>query len=197
MKALLQRLWHRIALRLRHRPALQFLHRRGADALPHSDTTLSEHLCRVHLLLRAWGADRDVAAAALLHSIYGTEFLADAVAGDAERADVRRLIGERAESLVWLWHSLVRTSLPEAATRAGDPFVLSRLSGERMPITRTQLVDLANLMIADAVEQLPRRNAAARARQRTLLTPLLPLALPEAAAAARIQLTEPDSDASP
>jgi hypothetical protein len=184
-------LFHGIALPLRQRRPLRFLRERGADALAHSDTTLTLHLRRVHLLLKAWGAGTDVAAAALLHSIYGTEFLRDAVTAASERVYVRELIGERAEALVWLWHSLQRESLTACADHAQDPYVVSRLTGERLPLTRTQFAGLANLMIADAVEQLPRRDAAARARQRGLLTPLFPFALPAAVDAARAVLDPP------
>lgn len=188
------RLVHRVALPLRHRRPLRFLQQRGADTLAHSDTTLTLHLRGVHLLLCEWGAGTDVAAAALLHSIYGMEFLHDAVTDASERARVRALIGDRAEALVWLWHSLQRESLPACAEHSQEaPFVMSRFGDERMPITRAQLADLANLMIADAVEQLPRRNAAARARQRGLLRPLFPFALPAAIVAARALLDPPDS----
>ena len=163
---------------------ISFLRSTGADRVEHSGERLLDHLAATHELLAGWGVRQAVCDAALFHSVYGTQFLEDTVVGLERREEVRARIGDEAEELVWLWHGVRRKSLAENLERSGD-FRLERLDGEVVPLSEQQFHDLVDLMIADAVEQLPRRRAQDRKRQRDWLTPFLPLATPAAAAAAR------------
>jgi hypothetical protein len=130
-----------------------------------------------------------VCAAALFHSVYGTErFTRTLLSADA-RNEVRALIGAEAEALAWLWCALERESL-EAALHEDPPRSLAALDGSPLPATHAQVLDLANLLVANAVEQTPRESAEKREKQRQRLAPFLGAVLPSAAAAARDLLGE-------
>jgi hypothetical protein len=107
------------------------------------------------------------------------------VIGTDRRDDVRGLIGEDAEAIVWLWHGIRRESLAPNLEREDGELSIELRDDSEVPITRQQFLDLVNLMVADAVEQLPRRLPENVERQRGWLTPFLPLALPAGAEAAR------------
>jgi hypothetical protein len=80
-----------------------FLRDRGADGMPHPGGTLLAHLGRVQGLLADWGADAVVQTAGLCHATYGTDGFAPALLPLSDRATLVALIGERAESLVYLY----------------------------------------------------------------------------------------------
>jgi len=102
---------------------LRFLRSHGAEDIEHPGGTLLEHLVRVAGTLAAWGADGDVRLAGLCHATYGTDGFGTALLEVGRRAELRQLIGARAENLVYLYGSLDR-----AATypRLGDATVLVR-----------------------------------------------------------------------
>ena len=77
-----------------------FLHERGAHLISHSCSTLLDHLKGTHALLQEWGNDEDTCNAGLFHSVYGTHNFSTVLIQD--RDQLRNLIGEKAEHLVWL-----------------------------------------------------------------------------------------------
>ena len=171
-----ERLW-----RARH---IRFLRKAGAGRIDHSGERLLDHLAATHDLLASWGARPALRDAALFHSVYGTQFLADELLGPDRRDDVRARIGEEAEELAWLWHAVRRESLAANLERDGGLSIECQ-DGTTVAISRRQFEDLVNLWVADAVEQLPRRDAESLERQRGRLTPLLGVAMPAAESAAR------------
>lgn len=164
------------------RPHVRFLRRIGAGHVPHSGTTLLAHLRGTETLLRRFGLREELCSAGLFHSVYGTERFPDAVISVRDRDSVRSRIGAEAESLVFTWHVVERRSL---AQRLAPPATARRRDGEPLPLSDSEFRDIVDLMIADALEHLPRGDEASRERQRTWLTPFLPLASASAAAAAR------------
>jgi hypothetical protein len=163
---------------------LDFLRTAGAERVEHSGENLLDHLLATRDVLAGWGARAALCDAALFHSVYGTQFLGDGIVGADQRHRVRELIGDEAEAVAWLWHSVRRESLRENLERDAD-FRIECADDTVAPISRQQFLDLVNLMIADAVEQLPRRGPESVERQQGWLTPFLPMAMPEAARAAR------------
>jgi hypothetical protein len=101
-----------------------FLRDRGAADIPHPGGTLLEHLGRVDRLLAAWGADPTVQVAGLCHATYGTDGFDRSLLPTAERATLLDLIGERAESLVYLYASCDRNAVYPRIQ--GTPAVLFR-----------------------------------------------------------------------
>ena len=84
----------------------QFLIEQGADSIPHSDRTLLEHLINVEKILRICQCSDSVCKAGLIHSVYGTEFFT--VVTTTDREAVKKIAGERAEYLAWIFCNAMR-----------------------------------------------------------------------------------------
>jgi SM-20-related protein len=82
---------------------VEFLRSLGADKINHSGRTLLAHLIGTRNLLRKWGASVNVQNAGLFHSIYGTVSFKHALKSVADRDEIKNLIGEEAESLVYIF----------------------------------------------------------------------------------------------
>jgi uncharacterized protein DUF6817 len=83
------------------REARDWLRRRGADDIEHAGGSLYEHLGRVYDRLGRLGLDDDVRLAGLTHAVYGTDGFAVSLLDVADRAELRTLVGERAERQVY------------------------------------------------------------------------------------------------
>jgi len=133
-----------------------FLQQRGAHHAAHSGHTLWAHLAGVHDLLARWGAARPLQLAGLFHSVYGTQVFAKVSVPKTERANVIRLIGEPAETLVWLFAHLPRPMLFENSLRSGH-FVWTDIDGQPplQSIGRPSALqgDLLVLECANLIEQ--------------------------------------------
>ncbi|GAA2034633.1 DUF6817 domain-containing protein [Nocardiopsis rhodophaea] len=79
------------------------LESRGARKIPHPGGDLLAHLTRVAHLLENWGADRDLCVAGLCHACYGTDELDVDLFDSARRDELTRVIGQRAEELVYVY----------------------------------------------------------------------------------------------
>lgn len=74
----------------------ELLHHTGLAAF-------DEHLKGVKTVLQLWEASKDVCNAGLFHSIYGTEGFQGYKFPILRRREIRNLIGEEAERLVWIF----------------------------------------------------------------------------------------------
>src|ERR687886_2611498 len=83
--------------------ARAWLRERGADRVPHAGGSLYDHLGRVHDRLAALGLGADVRLAGLTHAAYGTDGFPACLLDVADRIVLRRLVGERAERMVYLY----------------------------------------------------------------------------------------------
>jgi hypothetical protein len=102
---------------------------RGAGRLPHPGGTLYEHLARVAALLAEWGADEDLQVAGLCHACYGTAGYDQALLTLDERAVLRALVGNVAESLVYLYGSCDRAAVYPALSKPGTVPFRDRFTG--------------------------------------------------------------------
>jgi hypothetical protein len=119
------------------RPVREFLRERGAARLAHPGGTLLDHVTRVAALLAEWGAGEELRAAGLCHACYGTDGYAPALLGLDERPVLREMIGERAESLVYLYASCDRAAVyPGLASEGPVPFVNRFTGATRTPPER-------------------------------------------------------------
>lgn len=75
----------------------------GAGEIRHSGRTLFDHLVGTARCLAQWGCERDVCAAGLFHSVYGTSSFRHGLLAIADRPALRLRIGEAAEQLVFLF----------------------------------------------------------------------------------------------
>jgi hypothetical protein len=91
--------------------AEKFLRERGAASLKHPGGTLYEHLVRVAATLTRWEASPATRAAGLCHACYGTDSFEVTLMRLDERPVLAELIGQPAESLVYLYGSCDRSAV--------------------------------------------------------------------------------------
>ncbi|MFX0592797.1 DUF6817 domain-containing protein [Melissospora conviva] len=144
-----------------HEEKLAFLASHGVAELAHSDADLLAHLRGVHDLLAEWGSRSALCDAGLFHSVYGTEIFPTGAIPHEMRPAVRELIGEEAEVLAYLFGTVTRNALFDAAFD-GPPFLLEDRSGGCVAVTAGQYADLAALTVANWLEQRPRFAEATR-----------------------------------
>ena len=95
--------------------------------------------------------------AALFHSIYGTEIFQDFALSVERRAEVRALIGERAEYLAYVNCAMVRDTFDDAVEQHGAPYVLQdRLTGDSIEMNEQDFNDLVTIHLCDWLEQVAR-----------------------------------------
>jgi hypothetical protein len=83
-----------------------YLVAQGAHKQPHSGRSLLVHLEGVHRILVAAKSEPDVCRAGMFHSVYGTAAYKLQLLDREKRAEVRDLIGARAEEVAWTFCKL-------------------------------------------------------------------------------------------
>jgi len=158
---------------------IAYLERHGAADTAHSDADLLAHLRGVHDLLRSWGARDALCDAGLFHSAYGTDIFPTGTVPHEERPAVCALIGEEAETIAYLFGTLTRARLFDAAFD-GPPFLLESRAGETVGVTEAQYADLSAVTVANWLEPRPRFPAdkqRSRAREFDAMRAYLPAAM--------------------
>jgi aspartate beta-hydroxylase len=143
---------------LRLEETLCELKRRRAYLVRHGRGSLEQHLRGTHEVLTRWHQSARVRLAGLLHSAYSTDAFPHGLFQPTERARVRKLIGEEAESLVHLFCSVHRYDLFTALRKApgGSATALrlaSRWGSPPLTLTPQQVGDLLVLYMANAADQ--------------------------------------------
>jgi hypothetical protein len=131
-----------------------WLRDRGAESIDHAGGTLHAHLSRVHDRLAALGADPDLRLAGLTHAAYGTDGFRVTLLDVADRAELRGLIGERAEQLVYRYGGCDRGRTWRALATTGT--IRSRFTEHAESPTPEDLrafVDLSIVNELDVCEQ--------------------------------------------
>ena len=90
----------------------------GINDQPHTGKTYIGHLLAVHRILEEQGCGLDVCRAGLFHSVYGTELFQGFKLPVERRAEIRELIGERAERLAYMNCAMDRASSTRERTTA-------------------------------------------------------------------------------
>lgn len=139
------------------RKRLVFLREAGVGSVRHnSEGDLMPHLLGTRDLLREWGAGEELCSAGLFHSLYGTQYFDTATLPETARKDVRRVIGAKAEHLVWLWCFGIRNTMLPGLEGKEALRIQDRRDESWLPLEDTVVEDVLNLWIADTLEQLPR-----------------------------------------
>ena len=140
-----------------------FLESLGTADVEHTGGDFLHHLCAVHDLLAEHGADAELAAAGMFHSIYGTERFQGFSLPLGQRGRVRALIGERAERIAWVNCVMDRASFDNAVAQAlegaaplADSLIVRDREGAAIPMSAEQLRDLAHIHLFDWLEQVER-----------------------------------------
>jgi predicted 2-oxoglutarate/Fe(II)-dependent dioxygenase YbiX len=129
-------------------PAISsLLDRLGVADERHSGATLRDHLAGTGAILARRGLPEHVVAAGELHSIYGTEFFTPRVIPG--RPDVREIVGEAAERLVWLFCRMKRSSLRVAR----DTGMLALRDNTSVPVSPEDIEHLEAIRAANQAEQ--------------------------------------------
>jgi hypothetical protein len=141
----------------KYREMVDFLRELDIEDVPHSGHKgFLAHLVAVHRDLESWGCSQDVCRAGLFHSIYGTELFRRWSLPLDRRADIRALIGERAEWLSFV-NCLMDRATYDALLESDGPFpIRNRETGEIMELDRTDYDDLVRLHLCDWLEQVAR-----------------------------------------
>jgi uncharacterized protein DUF6817 len=140
-----------------YRPMVAFLREIGIGDQPHTGKTYIGHLLAVHRLLEDEEFGPDVCRAGLFHSVYGTEMFQGFKLPTERRAEVRELIGERAERLAYLNCAMDRASFDAALERSEPPYRLrDRLTGDELSLGQEDYDDLCRVHLYDWLEQVPR-----------------------------------------
>ena len=159
---------------------LRFLRDAHTAGMPHSDRGLLEHLLGTRQLLAEWGARPALCDAGLFHSVYSTEQYGLEAVPVSMRTEVRRLLGEEAEMLVWFFCMMRRKTFDQNLGRDGGLKIQHRLTGEWLPLTQPQFSDLLTLTFANSLEAFPRCSWPVRRGIRRYFRRFRALAVPPA-----------------
>ncbi|MGY8824122.1 MAG: DUF6817 domain-containing protein [Candidatus Latescibacterota bacterium] len=129
----------------------------GAADVSHTNKSYLAHCIGVHNDMKKWDCDEEMCRAGLYHSIYGTELFQDFALPVARRGEVRALIGERAEYLVYVNCAMVRDSFDSLFAQREAPYVIGdRLTGQDIEMTQRDFDDLVLMHLCDWLEQVAR-----------------------------------------
>jgi hypothetical protein len=134
---------------------VQWLREQGAEAVIHPGGSLLEHLVRVHDRLSAWALHRDICLAGLCHAAYGTDGFAASLLTTRARQILVELIGQRAESLVYLYGSCDRgSSYPSFRSPSSDIVIVNRFTGVHSIPVAAEVCGFCHLTIANELDVL-------------------------------------------
>lgn len=137
----------------------EWLRQRGAEAIDHLAGSLYAHLSRVHDRLGRLGVDTEVQLAGLAHAAYGTDGFGIVLLDLADRTTLRELIGEEAESLVYLYGACDRRRTWRRLADTGE--VWNRFTNQIESLRDTEVRSFVDLSIVNELDVLERDSAVA------------------------------------
>src|SRR5579872_1149012 len=133
-----------------------FLIELGTEKIPHTNKNYLAHVIAVHRLMRDQGCTDELCRAGMFHSIYGTELFQRFALPLERRAEIRALIGERAERLAYFNCALDRAPFDRTVEQGGPPRVRDRFTGQEVPLSVEDFDDLCRVHLYDWLEQVGR-----------------------------------------
>jgi hypothetical protein len=134
-----------------------FLLAQGVEQVGHTGKSYLAHLIGVYKLMEMQGCPEEVCRAGMFHSIYGTERFQGFKLPLECRAEVRALIGERAERLAYLNCAMDRSTFDRAVKQTGERYSFTdRITGKQVSLSREDFDDLCRIHLYDWLEQVPR-----------------------------------------
>jgi hypothetical protein len=129
----------------------------GVEQIAHTQKSYLAHLIGVYRSMEEQGCTEEVCRAGMFHSIYGTERFQGFKLPLERRAEVRDLVGERAERIAYLNCAMNRASFDRALEQPDGPYpIVDRLTGEEVQLSRADFDDLCRVHLYDWLEQAPR-----------------------------------------
>jgi len=138
------------------RSILKKLERFGISKINHTDARLIDHLVGTYEIVKRWGCSEHLCAAALCHSIYGTESFSKNPATLENRKYLKETIGEKAERLTYLFGAHVKESLWTNPVESPTFRIQDRFENGEIEISKDDFGDLVTLTLANWLEQRPR-----------------------------------------
>lgn len=129
----------------------KYLLKIGADQVAHTHGNFLSHLRGVSEYLEKMKRPYHVLVAGLFHSIYGTESFQGFALPLDKRDEVRRMIGEEAETLVYAYCNMSYESFDKSVFE-NEPHLMDRNTKKPILVTREQFIELEWMMMADALE---------------------------------------------
>jgi hypothetical protein len=140
-----------------YKQCIDFLVKLGIEKVEHTEKTYLGHLVNVYRLMESEGCDEEVCRAGMFHSIYGTERFQGFKLPLESRAELRGLIGARAEQLAYLNCAMDRGSFDLALDQAGETHrFVDRITKAPVELGRADFDDLCRVHLYDWLEQAPR-----------------------------------------
>ena len=134
-----------------------YFHKVGAVDVAHSTKSYLAHAIGVYNDLKTWGLDEELARIGLFHSIYGTQLFQGFTLPLEQRAEVRELIGERAEWISFLNCALDRPHYDAEIQKESGPYqILNRFTGEIIDVSDEDFHVLCVVHLVDWLEQVAR-----------------------------------------
>jgi hypothetical protein len=137
--------------------ATDFLVALGIEKVAHTKSTYLAHLLGLHHYMQKLGCTDEVCRAGLFHSIYGTQLFQGFKLPLERRADIRSLVGERAERLAYLNCAMDRALFDRNLDQAQGPYCfVDRITGQTVQLDEADFNDLCRVHLFDLLEQVPR-----------------------------------------
>ena len=149
----------------------------GASQTAHLDVDLLAHMTNVYLTLDRMARPEHVVLAGLFHGVYGTHALNGTqvfALHDTRRAEVRDMIGERAEQVVYRFCAMTYESVGRSVRlmlRGKNPELWDRCTNAPLPATPEEFEELLWVKLADLLAHVPQLPNGARDGVVTALGP--------------------------
>jgi hypothetical protein len=119
----------------KYKKCVDFLFKNKCDQILHSNSTFFDHLINTFNLLKKWRQHDDLCFAGMFHNIYGNKYFNPNL--NVNREDIKKLIGENAEELVFKFTNTDREKIIEMADK--DLIILAAANQyEQQPIFKVE-----------------------------------------------------------
>ena len=95
----------------KYHKSINYLLSLGTQNIPHSGKNFFDHCINVYNILNNSKLEEDVCFAGMFHSIYGNDIFTESKQLNVSRDDIKNIIGEKAESLVYKFNTVPRDKL--------------------------------------------------------------------------------------
>jgi hypothetical protein len=119
----------------KYQKCIDFLFKNNCDKILHSKSNFLSHLINTFNLLKKWKQHEDLCFAGMFHNIYGNKYFNANL--NISREDIKNLIGENAEELVFKFTNTERKNIAE--TKNKDLIILTAANEyEQNPIFKIE-----------------------------------------------------------
>jgi hypothetical protein len=139
----------------RYAAARAYFADRGAGTFPHYNGSLLVHLEGTYALLEEWGNPEPLCLAGLCHTAYGTDGFRKTFFNVKNRAPLRELVGEEAESIIYLYGSCDRRYTYESIAHVPSSAIArfrDRFTGRAFCPSAPELRNFLELTFANELE---------------------------------------------